>query len=97
MRYCVFVSDEAILFRGTLSHVFSFLLDIAQIKINLYENIVHSTLKLSLGITSYSGQQYCSKVEKGDILGPVPILGASKEFFFSGTTARTLVANRIGY
>lgn len=62
----------------------------ARIKINLYDNIACSRPKLSLGITSYPGKRRQFKVEKGDVLGPVPILGAAREFFLSGTIARAL-------
>lgn len=89
-----FASGESILFPSSLSHVVSSLLDTAQIKINLYDSIACSRLKLSLGITSYLGKQCQSKVEKGDVLGSVPILGAAREFFLSGTIARALVADR---
>lgn len=33
-------------------------------------------------------------VEEGVILGPVPLLGTTREFSFSGAAARTLVGNR---
>lgn len=45
-----FASCEFVAFITNLSHAVFFILDTAQIKINLYENIVSSRLNLSLEI-----------------------------------------------
>ena len=64
-----------------MSHAVCSLLDIAQKKINLYENIASCRLKLSLGIgASYPGKQYQPKVEERDILGSMLILGITRNF-----------------
>lgn len=64
-------------------------------KNNLYGDIVSSRLNLLRGIAaSYPREQSQSKTEEGGILGPVPILGTTKESSFSEIAARTLVGKR---